>query len=433
MSDSPKYSRYRLQQQQEQRLREERRRRAKQEAARRKAEAERRRRERLSQARNSAQQEIKSVRRQLEALGSGGAAKFVQPEQSERLRERLNGLEQDAKKASSEKQVRRLRKELGKIESEIRRISAEAEAQLLSENLAEEEAALEGLRRECAAVNQEHAVKFDAAGDQEVRSLLDRADGLLKKKALEDARNEIGRCRTRLQQHQQDVAERLAQWTDERDRTAEAISEAGDRLAGLRADDVTMRWRGDRVNSLDQAFSQAEELLASEQFAEARNAAAALMEQADEVVAQAQAQQLDEDRRQYVVSGIVQAMQDHGLVVQAGYPALEHPNDLSSAAIIEAERLGGGAIVVSVPQDKDEEIMYDVDNFEMNSEVASDGQVVRTCDEAEKQIERVHAVLDEAFGIEMDELMWDGKPSVRIDKAADVLPNRQDTHRHQGG
>ena len=123
-------------------------------------------------------------------------------------------------------------------------------------------------------------------------------------------------------------------------------------------------------------------------------------------------------------------MNQMGFVVQAGSPLLEYPGDPASASIIQAQRLGGGAIAVSVPQEG--EIWYDVDGYPMRVETNSDGREVRSCDEAQEQIEQLHLAMEKTFGIQMGELMWEGRDPDRIRKAADRLPDSAHTDRARG-
>jgi hypothetical protein len=172
-------------------------------------------------------------------------------------------------------------------------------------------------------------------------------------------------------------------------------------------------------------------LIGAEQFAAVRAAVADLLARVDQTLAVAQEQQLKEERRQYIVEGLVQAMRQLGFIVQGGTPALEHAGVPASATIIQAERLGGGAIAISVPQEGD--IWYDVGGYPMRLETGGDGQPAHTCDEAENQIEQMHAVLNEAFGIQMGELMWDGKNPTRISRQADRLPDTAQGSRQKEG
>src|SRR5262249_34974879 len=146
-------------------------------------------------------------------------------------------------------------------------------------------------------------------------------------------------------------------------------AEAGDRVAGLRADPVVQRWTAPDVEVLAGRLRQAEDLLAREDFARCQREAASLCGAADAIVAPARETQFKEDQRQYTVGGIVESMRQLGLVVQAGYPQPEHSGVPASATIIQAVRIGGGAIAVSVPQEGD--IWYDLDDDHFPKRVES--------------------------------------------------------------
>jgi hypothetical protein len=172
---------------------------------------------------------------------------------------------------------------------------------------------------------------------------------------------------------------------------------------------------------LSQRVEEARTLIEAESFALADGKLSELSDQINAFLQLAQETQLNEDRRNYIVGGIVQVMSQMGFVVQAGSPALEHPGRAGSATIIHARRVGGGSVAVSVPQHG--EIWYDVDGFPKRMELGIDGRAGPTCDEAEAQIERMHAVLDQDFGVKMSELLWEGKPKRPERKRAERLPD----------
>ncbi|MCG8653898.1 MAG: hypothetical protein MI861_28925, partial [Pirellulales bacterium] len=109
-------------------------------------------------------------------------------------------------------------------------------------------------------------------------------------------------------------------------------------------------------------------------------------------------------------------------------PASESADDGAAPIRIVAER-SSDRIDVSVPLDG--HVIYEVDGFPMRLETGTDGQPSGTCDEAEEQINQIHDLLFDRFGIEMDELMWEGKDPDpdRIHKDAEELPRSSDISR----
>jgi len=430
MSGSPKYSQAQLRAQQEQRLRQERERRAREEAARRLAEEERRRKARLATAKNGLQDAVAVVETRLSRFEGAEAARLVQGE-LDALRKLLREADRAGRSADAEGAVSRVQRDVKRLEGELRELEARAEAQLFAANLAREEAAVQGLQRRLAALDTELSRKFDGAGLQGVQSALEDARAALERKDLARVSRVAQNATKALEAHGRRVRERFAEWSEERNKALAAIAEADDCVGGLEADEVVMRWCGAEVGAIRALLENATARDTDEDFSAAVTMSNQAVADTRKAVSDAQAAQLKEERRRYIAEGIVQVMQDMGFVVQAGYPVLDDPARPGSDLIIQAARIGGGAVAVSVPQEGD--VWYDVDGFPKELAVGAAGQEVRTCDEAERAITEMHAALDEAFGVQMGELMWEGKDPDRIAKQADVLPGGTDTSRRLRG
>jgi hypothetical protein len=167
------------------------------------------------------------------------------------------------------------------------------------------------------------------------------------------------------------------------------------------------------------------------EFATAEAEITLIQEGIEPLLQKTQEAQLRDDRRNYIVTGIVEVMGRMGFIVQAGSPSAEEPNRPDSPTIIQARRIGGGAVAVSVPQDG--EIWYDVDGFPKRLEPAPDGRLAPSCDEAEAQIDQIHAALDESFGIETGELLWQGKATQPDRKQSERLSENQGAPRRAEG
>jgi hypothetical protein len=193
-----------------------------------------------------------------------------------------------------------------------------------------------------------------------------------------------------------------------------------DRIAVLKADNIIMQWVRREVEALEAKLTQIAAMIERGEWITVQAAVDTLLQETEDAVRRAEAMQLAEDRRQYVIQGIIEVMEEMGFVIQSGYPALEYPDFPSSAAIIQAVRLGGGDIALSVPQQG--EIWYEVNGFPMQTEESSAGQAVYSCDQAEIEIEKIHTLLEGSFGIKMGELRWEGKDPYRIRKTVRELP-----------
>jgi hypothetical protein len=193
-----------------------------------------------------------------------------------------------------------------------------------------------------------------------------------------------------------------------------------DRIAVLKADKIIMQWVRGEVEALEAKLTQIAAMIERGEWITVQAAVDTLLQETEDAVRRAEAMQLAEDRRQYVIQGIIEVMEEMGFVIQSGYPVLEYPDIPSSAAIIQAVRLGGGDIALSVPQQG--EIWYEVNGFPMQTEESGAGQAVYSCDQAEIEIEKIHTLLEGSFGIKMGELRWEGKDHYRIRKTVRDLP-----------
>lgn len=430
MSDSPKYCSARLRAAQERKLREKRERQAAKELARRKAEEERRGSTRLEQGRKAAKKEFAEIQTDLAALLKTDTARFIQTDQLDALRTRLRELEVVINETILEDRVRATMADLQSIRESFRVLNTQANAAKLCMALAAEEAELTKLEHQVTALDHARSEKFDRIGFQELVGLLGNARSNLQRQDLPQVRKDTAEAQKRLIKHRDEVAKQCAAWQAAKDRAEIALATASDRIGGLRADEVLVRWANRELTSVEERLDRLTKMIQEERFEQVCIESVALLKAGDGIVAHAQDVQLKEERRQYVVEGVLGVMHEMGFVVQQGSPALEHPEVPSSATMIHAVRIGGGAIAVSVPQDG--EIMYDVGGFPMRTETGGDGRTIRTCDEAEQQILRMHEAIKEEFGIEMGELLWEGKDPDRIRKAAERLPESTAEERARG-
>ena len=430
MSDSPKYCTARLREERERRLREKRERKAAAELAKRKAAEELRRDTRFEKDRQAAQNELAAIQATLTAMSNSDGGRFVPPERVEALRVQLAEFKTVIGETILEERLRRARTDLQRAREDLQSLVAQAEATKQCAALAAEEAELVKLERRLAAMDHARCQKLDPTGFREVNSLLSGARSSLEGKDLAKARRDAASAKHRLTSHETAIAERFSVWQDAKNRAQTALSSAGDRIAGLRADEVVVRWAGRELAALEKRFETAIRLAETEKFDLVPDETAHLLDESDALVGRVQELQLKEDRRQYVLQGILDSMGQLGFVVQQGYPVLEHPDEPGSAMIIQAERIGGGAMAVSIPQEGD--MLYDVAGFPLRTEANADGQTVRSCDEAEQQIVRMHELMKESFGIETSELHWDGKDPDRIRKTAERLPESAPATRTRG-
>ena len=234
--------------------------------------------------------------------------------------------------------------------------------------------------------------------------------------AAEEARRQAEAERIRLERLEQ--LRVLAELRARRREALEILAEVEGEVQALRSDHVTMRWKRDTVDEVATASERTTRRIDAGAVEESISELRTLKQRLRAAISEAQERQLVEDRRQYIVHGLVTVLGQLGFVLSADSPRQGDASP-SSDIVLNARRLGGGAVAVSIPLEGD--VWYDVDGYAKRKEANLDGTVAATCDEAEAEIEQVHEALARDFGINMSELTWAGKP-IRRDKQAEVLP-----------
>ncbi|MBX9681631.1 MAG: hypothetical protein K2X38_22980 [Gemmataceae bacterium] len=385
---------------------------------------------RLEQGRRAARKEFAEVQAGLTEFLKTDLVRFAPAEQVNALHTCVRELEIVINETILEERARATLVDVQSLRENLRSLIAQVNAAKLCEALAGEEAELTRLEHQVAALDRARSDKFDRNGASNLARLLADARSNLQRQDVPQVRRDIAAVRQLLVNHEAEVTKKFVAWQAARDRSEMALEAASDRIAGLRADEIIVRWGSGEIASLEGRVERSRKLLSEERFDVVLAESSDLLEASDAVVGHVQELQLKEERRQYIVQGIVEMMGQMGFVVQQNSLALEHPDVPSSATMIHAVRIGGGAIAVSVPQDG--EILYDVDGFPKRTETGGDGATVRTCDEAEQEIDRIHEAMKDAFGIEMSELVWEGKDPDRVRKAAERLPGSAPAERVRG-
>lgn len=357
------------------------------------------------------------------------------------LRARLQQAVTEAGSAQNHGVLDRLNGELQGLDRRLREICADAEAARFSQHLKHEEAVVARLKKRMELLDRAASTSFDAPGLRAVEAALQLAETALQKKKLDEAGRLAQETITRLEHHQASVEKTRA---ERQAKLEEARHAAVGRAQSLGEDVVVARWSADAVRRLIERSEQigaaaAASLVAGDTnvdltgaVGDAEAESAAVVAEADRLVERSHEIESKERRRQYVVNSMVEIMQGMGFVVQEGFPTLEHPTAPNSATMIHARRIGGGALAVSVPQEGD--VWYDVSGYPARLETAVDGATTASCDEAEEQLQQMHAMLEEKFGVQMSPLWWDGKDPQRIAKQADRLPATQrNDRRHPNG
>lgn len=409
MSGSPKYTSS-LPSESQRRLREERQRQAELERARREAEVERRRRQRLEEQARTVRSDIKAFGATLSSFAGTALYPFIDQQAMNTLQQRLVQCS-DAVTPADEAGTQAALAELRKVQREFDAIVARAKE-------ARFEADLNAGRQTVLDLTQQlgcdlrRSQQLDRLGLDELVSAIDVINDLLARRDLTAARRSLKMFTTLLQEHQERVAAAGAQWQAGHDAAKAQVNAARDAVAGLRVDPVVIAWCGASVEQLVAKIDEATAQIDRGDFAAAKSMASSILTETRATVSTAQEHQLNEDYRQYMVRELQRLLPECGWAEPS--LAVEDADRPDSRLLMLAERPSGGAIVISLPHDPKEQIAFTTDGFPLRVEPAASGAPARTCDEAQRQIEKIQQALSSHSQIETDTLRWDGQaPSDR--------------------
>nr|VFK24599.1 MAG: Chromosome segregation ATPase [Candidatus Kentron sp. MB]VFK27096.1 MAG: Chromosome segregation ATPase [Candidatus Kentron sp. MB]VFK74909.1 MAG: Chromosome segregation ATPase [Candidatus Kentron sp. MB] len=277
-------------------------------------------------------------------------------------------------------------------------------------------------------IDESQSRRFDVNGYQEIIRLMATLREAIHRRQLSNLDKELDRLGTRIDQHIILVSEKLAEWNEQRAEIGTLIGAAEDQISAMAMDETLMRWARSDIEDLHNRLSGMSRLADEGEFGRVKDGIANCTQTARNILEAVEAVQLKEEQRNYIVRGVQGVLRDMGFDVEDGYPLPENSDDPFSATILRAQQINGRSISVSIPQDQEEEVWYEVEGFDMNVD-SHEGQLIRTCDGAEAQLAQLHEQLHE-LGIEMSELWWDGKPEDEW-KTADTLPRTEASPRTQ--
>jgi len=373
----------------------------------------------LNEHKNSLLKEVKAFAAQLHQYRGK-----VYDDQADDLAERCQQLIANVESAPNEEQVVAYRAEMRIYQENLAQFLAqkrrdEAE-KLRREEIARFQFELEEIERQLADITETGADKYDQTGRIEVKQALQALRAAIKASVPEECQAPSQAAHLALKQHQQRITEQRRIWEAQKATAEQAVGELSALFVGLQEDPVVMHWHGGQVQQLATILAQAEAAVRNEQFETPTAMLAQARQLEQQWVTEANAAQLQADQRDYIANAVAQSLAALGFFVAP--VSAEDPVHPLSPMFIQARNALGQEINVSVPAEGD--VWYDVNGFEMNVEPTVDGGTAPTCDAAEKVLEQLHAGLAQAFGVQMGEVLWDGKQDPdRILRRADALPS----------
>lgn len=420
MSGTPKFSEAEIAEWTQKILEAERQRRAEVEA-RRRQEAEEQ--ERVRQLEASRYQTHMRVQGLLSDLHWQSANLY--PQDTVALQYRASNLLEPIAQAESETQLQAIAEELVKIEQALqeavhRKRRDEAEKKRRAD-IERQQFELEELERRVAQTPEAEALKFDAAGRQQVRRVLQSVQEAIAVGDPQAVRRPLTEATALVQKHLRQIVQGQS---DSRHIQAQAnrqLAELQIVLAGLKADPVVMRWQGGAVTELEAQMSVAQQAIAEGRVKQVVSQLTESRQRSQTILETANTAQMQAERRDYIADSIAQTLQEMGFCITFHQP--EHPDHPASAVILGATTQTGKGISVSVPIAG--QVFYDVDGYAKQSVATIDGNTAAVCDEAEQVLTEMHAALEDKHGVRMGEVLWQGKAPNRVLRQADRLPSSE--------
>ncbi|TAE05980.1 MAG: hypothetical protein EAZ96_03870 [Oscillatoriales cyanobacterium] len=427
MSSSPKYSQAQLERERRERLEQERERKAAEEARIRAAAAERERLQRLETLRNQSIAQTQATIAKIQQKSPE-----IYPQDSSELAKRGQNLLNSLRGVTTEYQLQNTIQELPKIEQELDRAISrkrrDDEEKKRKAELEKQQFELEELEREIAQIPQTDAIKFDRAGRTAAQTALKALRSAIASGNPQTARSPLNTATAAVEQHIASVARNRAQWQQQKAAAEQALGELEALIIGLKADPVAKRWQIHLIDELATQLQTGIAAIEAEQFDKPALILAAAKTQEQEIIATANAAQIQADQRDYIAKSIAETLAEMGFFVNE--PQLEYPDHPKTSLILKAATNSGKGISISVPVEG--EVLYDVDGYSKTTEAAVGGGTAAVCDEAEKVLTEMHDRLGAEFGINMSEVTWEGKDPDRELIEADELPNNDQQQNRTG-
>lgn len=198
-----------------------------------------------------------------------------------------------------------------------------------------------------------------------------------------------------------------------------------DFLASISENEAARRWANEELEEQTRFLEQLKIKLNSKSadLRSVETETLAWRQRMERILAAINQAQQKELKRQYLVQRFQEKFRELGFSLTA--PQLEDSANPASGIILTASRPAEGRTVnVRFDQETREPVLYAVDGFPMPPQTVN-GQRFRTCDEAQRQLEILHKLL-EKNGILMGKIQWEDQPPVDLAREAMELPDAAD-------
>ncbi len=282
---------------------------------------------------------------------------------------------------------------------------AERSRQELKRQHAEAVEALSSVDRKLAETDPQLASKFDPSGAKEIQALICRIKTAIGDElygdAIEGAKTAIAlsdRHRKRVLQAEHEWLEKHQTARDEYHKTEVLFRSACD-------DRIVTAWRRHEVDGQSIKMREASDAIEREAW----DVASAILQQVhtdlERLSSEAVKREEEEAQRRYITSSVIAVLNEQGFYTDRPCLLSDDPN---SDVIIQAMRSDQRSLQIGIQRQG--RVRYEVDGTSRVLTPGPGSKVTQECPEAESAILALHKQLETDFGINMEDLSWEGKP-----------------------
>ena len=282
---------------------------------------------------------------------------------------------------------------------------AEVARQQMERRQAEALAALASLETTVAAIDQTLATKFDASGAQQLLSLVVRTKEFIRQNRFDKAISCAKETTVLAARHGHHVLQAQHEWLQKRQAARAALHESEALLRAALSDRVITAWRKDAVEALGAKLSDSAQCIEREAWDEAATVVKDVRVALDEATREATQREVEEAQRRYIAKSVISVLHEQGFYTDPPRLLTDDPN---SDVVIQAVRSDERCLQIGIQRHG--RVRYEVDGSSRVLTASPTGAMRGECPEAESTIMALHKQLGTDFGINMDELTWEGKP-----------------------
>lgn len=302
---------------------------------------------------------------------------------------------------------------------------AEMARQELEQRHAEALARLAFFERALAETDPRLAAKFDPSGARQVQAMVIRIKAAIGEARFDEAIESAEAGVTLSNHHREQVLQAEREWLERRQAARATLHEMEALLSSALGDRIVTAWRKSAVETLSDTLAGAVHAIDYETW----DVAAAIMDEVRAALArvttEAVKREEEEAQRRYIARSVIAVLNEQGFYTEV--PQLLS-DDRNSDVIIQAVRSDQRSLQIGIQRQG--RVRYEVDGASRVLTPTPGSKVIQECPDAETAILALHKQLETDFGINMDDLTWEGKP---FDMSSKAIPDAGGRSANAGG